>query len=615
MTHETHHILQTYFGYSSFREGQEAIINQMIEGRDVLAIMPTGAGKSLCYQIPALLLDGITLVISPLVSLMKDQVRSLNAAGIHAAYLNSSLTYNQYQKALNLAKNYQYKIIYVAPERLLTEEFLNFALHINISMVSIDEAHCISQWGQNFRPSYLRITEFIERLPGRPIICGFTATATWQVKDDIIEALKLVNPFVTVTGFDRKNLYFEVRKPKDKYKELISYLSGHPKKSGIIYCLTRKIVEEVSLKLQLDGFSVTRYHAGLSDDERRSSQDDFIYDRRPLMVATNAFGMGIDKPNVHFVIHYNMPKDLESYYQEAGRSGRDGEPAQCILMYGGKDVVTNQFFIEHNEENSELDKDTRRFILEKDRERLRKMTFYCFTNDCLRDYILRYFNEYGNHFCGNCSNCLTNFSEVDVTNESRLLIGCVKDTGQRYGINVILDTLRGSKAVRVLRYRLDKNTFYGRLSGEKDYRLRLILNHLLLNELLFLTEEEYPILKLTQASDTILTGQKTVIMKFAVPKEKEASKTKKSSLPENYKDIDEVLFEELREIRRKLAATQKVPPYIIFNDKTLRQMASAKPSNEQEMLGISGVGAVKYQRYGQLFLDAILKNKKNESNI
>ena len=415
-------ILKQYFGYDTFRDGQDVLINSILEGRDVLGVMPTGAGKSLCYQIPALMMDGITLVISPLISLMKDQVSNLNQVGILAAYINSSLTAAQYYKVLDLARAGRYPIIYVAPERLVSEDFLRFALdgQVKISMVAVDEAHCVSQWGQDFRPSYLKIVDFINRLPVRPVVSAFTATATAEVRDDIIDILMLRDPKVMTTGFDRSNLYFAVQNPKDKYATLVNYLERHKGESGIIYCLTRKVVEEVCSQLIREGFSMTRYHAGLSDGERKQNQEDFIYDRAQIMVATNAFGMGIDKSNVRFVVHYNMPKNMESYYQEAGRAGRDGEPAECILLYGGQDVVTNQFFIDHNQDNEALDAVTREIVMERDRERLRKMTFYCFTNECLRDYILRYFGEYGSNYCGNCSNCLSQFEEVDVTDIARM---------------------------------------------------------------------------------------------------------------------------------------------------------------------------------------------------
>lgn len=387
-------LLKQYFGYDGFREGQEQLIEAVLSGRDVLGIMPTGAGKSMCFQIPALMMEGITLVISPLISLMKDQVGALNQAGIHAAFLNSSLSVGQYAKALAYAREGRYKIIYVAPERLETQGFLDFVMSegIKISFLAVDEAHCVSQWGQDFRPSYLKILDFLKKLPYRPVIGAYTATATTGVRDDIMDILQLQDPSVITTGFDRENLYFAVRKPVDKYKELVNYIRRKEKEmpgsSGIVYCLTRKNVEDVCYNLRKEGFSVTRYHAGLSDMERKENQDDFIYDRRQIMVATNAFGMGIDKSDVRFVIHYNMPKNMESYYQEAGRAGRDGEPSDCILYYEPMDVRTNRFFIENNEDNEALDEITRRLVKERDEERLRQMTFYCFTTGCLRNYIL-----------------------------------------------------------------------------------------------------------------------------------------------------------------------------------------------------------------------------------
>ena len=382
---EAKKLLKQYFGYDEFRQGQEQLIEAALNGQDVLGIMPTGAGKSLCFQIPALMMDGITLVISPLISLMKDQVGTLNQAGIHAAFLNSSLTQGQYHTALKYAMQGRYKIIYVAPERLETEGFINFALNsgVKISMLAVDEAHCVSQWGQDFRPSYLKILEFLKKLPYRPVLTAYTATATAEVRDDIMDILNLRDPFVLTTGFDRENLYYAVKRPRDKYRELLSYLKEKEEKmpgsSGIIYCLSRKNVEEVCYQLREDGFSVTRYHAGLSDEERKENQEDFIYDRKQIMVATNAFGMGIDKPDVRFVVHYNMPKNMESYYQEAGRAGRDGEPAECILYYAPIDNRTNRFLIENGEENEELDAITKQIVMERDWERLRQMTFYCYT--------------------------------------------------------------------------------------------------------------------------------------------------------------------------------------------------------------------------------------------
>ena len=584
-------ILKTHFGYDTFREGQEAVIDALLAEKDVLAVMPTGAGKSICYQVPALMMKGITLVISPLISLMKDQVRSLNQAGISAAYLNSSLTQGQYFTALRYAKAGRYPIIYVAPERLTTDAFLDFAQSADISMIAVDEAHCVSQWGQDFRPSYLKIAEFVAQLPKRPVISAFTATATKEVREDIARLLGLRDPFCTTTGFDRENLYFAVKTPKDKYKEVHDYILEHPDDSGIIYCLTRKMVEEVCGKLIRDGITATRYHAGLSDEERRNNQDDFIYDRCHVMVATNAFGMGIDKSDVRYVIHYNMPKNMEGYYQEAGRAGRDGDPAECILLYSGKDVVTNQYLIERGQDNQELDAATWRLVRERDQERLKQMTFYCFTHDCLREYILKYFGEYGKSYCGNCLNCQTEFEEQDVTREARAMVRCVESSGQRYGVNVILDTLRGASTAKIRQYDMDGNPEYGACAKIPAHRLRQILNYLVLREYLHLTDDGH-----------------TLTMKM--PKEQETKKKeKRSRLPKSavgeLSEEDEPLFQKLRTLRLEIAREEKIPPYMVFSDKTLIHMCILKPGSEEEMLNVTGVGRHKYEKYGKRFIDAV----------
>ncbi len=609
MADEKRKLLKQYFGYDDFREGQEVLIDSILSGRDTFGIMPTGAGKSLCFQIPALMSDGITLVISPLISLMKDQVGALNQAGIHAAYLNSSLTAGQYFKALEFAKEGRYPIIYIAPERLLTESFLDFAGHAKIAMVAVDEAHCVSQWGQDFRPSYLKITEFIERLPRRPIVSAFTASATKEVREDVIDILMLQNPVVVSTGFDRPNLYFEVQMPKNKYRALTDYLKKHAKESGIIYCLTRKQVEEVCGNLIKEGISATRYHAGLSDEERKRNQDDFIYDRAPVMVATNAFGMGIDKSNVRYVVHYNMPKNMESYYQEAGRAGRDGEPAECILYYGGQDVVMNQFFIENNQDNAELDEFTRRLVRERDHERLKKMTFYCFTNECLRDYMLRYFGEYGSNYCGNCGNCMTRFEETEITEIASALAGCVREAGQRYGMNVLIDTVHGADTAKVRQYHMDRNSYYGSLSKVPVYKLRQVIQYLLVENYLRLTNDGYMLVKLTEKAGALLEGKEKLVMKMAKEQEKrEKTGYGKKKRPVTFREPgteDVKLFDSLRSLRTEIAKEERVPPYLIFSDKSLIHMCLLKPKTKAEMLKVSGVGQYKYDKYGERFLEKI----------
>lgn len=602
-------ILRRYFGYDDFREGQEVLIDSILSGRDTFGIMPTGAGKSLCFQIPALIFQGITLVISPLISLMKDQVGALNQAGIHAAYLNSSLTSNQYFKALKLAGEGRYSIIYVAPERLLSDSFLDFACHGEIAMVAVDEAHCVSQWGQDFRPSYLKITEFIERLPCRPVVSAFTASATKEVREDIIDILMLQNPTVMSTGFDRPNLYFEVQSPKNKYQALMNYLKKHIGESGIIYCLTRKQVEEVCGNLLKAGISATRYHAGLSDEERKNNQDNFIYDCATVMVATNAFGMGIDKSNVRYVVHYNMPKNMESYYQEAGRAGRDGEPAECILYYSGQDVVMNQFFIENNQDNKELDELTKKLVHERDHERLRKMTFYCFTNECLRDYMLRYFGEYGGNYCGNCSNCMTQFEEADVTEIAAALMGCVRESGQRYGINVLIDAVHGANTAKIRQYQMDRNPYYGSLSKVPVYKLRQVTNYLLVEGYIRLTNDEYMLVKLTEKTREVLEGDTVLVMKMAREREKREKnevKTKQKLFGAGQLQAkDESLFLKLRALRTEIAREERVPPYIVFSDKSLIHMCILKPKTKAEMLKVTGVGEFKYEKYGERFLNEL----------
>ncbi len=590
-------ILKKYFGYESFREGQQELIDNILKHRDVLGIMPTGAGKSICYQVPAVMLEGITLVISPLISLMKDQVGTLNQAGIRAAYLNSSLSYAQYRKALSLARGYTYKIIYVAPERLMSEEFLSFAKEMKISMVCVDEAHCVSQWGQDFRPHYLQIREFLQEMPQRPIISAFTATATTQVREDILQLLDMKEPYTITTGFDRKNLYFAVEKPKDKYQALLQYVKNNTEYAGIVYCLSRKTVEEVCERLCSDGFAATRYHAGLSDEERMRNQDDFIYDRKPIMVATNAFGMGIDKSNVRFVVHFNMPKNMESYYQEAGRAGRDGEAADCILLYSGKDVRLNQFLIEQGSGHEDMDEDTRMELLQKEKDRLKSMTFYCTIPGCLRHYMLKYFGEEREGYCGNCSNCLTQYEERDITQDAACLLECIRHSGERFGKTMIVDIVRGSANAKIKSYHLDRNPSYGRLKDSSRSYLYEVLQHLQFQGILKQSEDGYSVLTIHQ--EELLQEKEPLMMK--VVKEKKT----RTALPQAAAK-DSQLFELLRICRSQLARKAHVPPYMIFSDKTLHDMCAKLPQSKEEMLEVSGVGEVKYEKYGNAFLDILV---------
>lgn len=589
-------VLKKYFGYESFREGQQELITNILEHHDVLGIMPTGAGKSICYQVPAVMLEGITLVISPLISLMKDQVGTLNEAGIRAAYLNSSLSYAQYRKALSLARGYTYKIIYVAPERLMSDDFLSFAKEMKISMVCVDEAHCVSQWGQDFRPHYLQIREFLKEMPQRPIVSAFTATATTQVKEDILQLLDMKEPYTITTGFDRKNLYFAVEKPKDKYQALLHYVKQHTEDAGIVYCLSRKTVEEVCDRLCADGFAATRYHAGLSDAERMNNQDDFIYDRKTIMVATNAFGMGIDKSNVRFVVHFNMPKNMESYYQEAGRAGRDGEQADCILLYSGKDVRLNQFLIEQGSGHEDMEEAVRMELQQKEKERLKSMTFYCTIPSCLRHHMLKYFGEESDGFCGSCSNCLTQYEECDIRMEASRLVECIRHSGERFGKTMIVDIVKGSANAKIKSYHLDRNPAYGALKDSSRNHLYEILQHLLFQGILKQSEDGYSILSIDQ--EELLHTGKPLMMKIV--KEKQVQ----TPVAQTYGG-DNRLFELLRICRSQLARKAHVPPYMVFSDKTLHDMCAKVPHTREEMLEVSGVGEVKYDKYGEAFLKVI----------
>lgn len=594
-------VLKEYFGHDSFREGQDRITDSLLGGRDVLGIMPTGAGKSICYQVPALMFDGITIVVSPLISLMKDQVSALVQSGVAAAYINSSLTHAQYLKVLQNTESGKYKIIYVAPERLCAPAFLGICRNLNIFMVAVDEAHCVSQWGQDFRPSYLKIPDFIDALNSRPVVGAFTATATGAVRDDIKTLLRLVSPLVVTTGFDRPNLFFSVMQPKNKSIELMKLIKERKNESGIVYCSTRKAVEEVCELLQKNGFAATRYHAGLDENERRRNQDDFVYDRATIMVATNAFGMGIDKSNVSFVIHYNMPKNMESYYQEAGRAGRDGRGADCILLYSAKDVRTNQFLINNSEPNPDLTEDEQEEVRRRDRERLKQMTFYCTTHKCLRKFILEYFGDKGPERCEKCSNCLSNHENTDITVDAQKIMSCVARTGQRYGKKVICDVLRGSKNERLISAGLSRQSTYGIMADCPEKRLRDIIDHLCENGYMTAQGDEYPILKLAPKSRRVLTGQETLRMMLEIPQKKKAAAAKDAPLPPS----GEKLLAALKDLRKSLAMRQSIPAYVVFTDATLIDMCRLKPKTQEEFMEVSGVGQAKSQRYGEVFLAVI----------
>ena len=601
--------LKTYFGYDTFREGQEKIVEAILTNRDVLAIMPTGAGKSICYQIPALILPGITLVISPLISLMQDQVKALNDAGIHAAFINSSLTENQISKALYLAASGRYKIIYVAPERLENYEFLEFARNVEISMVTVDEAHCISQWGQDFRPSYLKIVEFIKNLPKRPIVSAFTATATEEVKNDILCTLSLEDPEVVITGFDRKNLYYSVENIRRKDEFIMEYIEKHPTESGIIYCATRKNVDNLFELLFKRGVPVTRYHAGLTNETRKKNQDDFIYDRTPVIIATNAFGMGIDKSNVRYVIHYNMPQSMENYYQEAGRAGRDGENSQCILLFSLQDVMIDRMLLD-NKDFSDVDEEDEYLIRQRDIRRLQTMEGYCKTTGCLRNYILEYFGEKTSGPCDNCGNCHREYHEVDMTAEAKWVVNCVAETRGRYGLTIVLGTLMGAKRARLRELRMDQYKSYGALSGHSEAELRTLISQMTEMGYLYQTQEKYSVLKLGNLTPLKDENIRVIMRTY---EEKEPDKKKKIQKTVRKRSTDALtsagydLFEILRKLRLEIAKEESMPPYIIFSDKTLIDMCVKKPSDEEEMLNVSGVGENKLKKYGQRFLEEIQK--------
>ena len=602
--HTPEQALKILFGYDSFRAGQKSVIDSILAGKDAFAVMPTGAGKSVCYQIPAVLLPGITLVVSPLISLMQDQVKALNEAGVPAAFINSSLSEKDYNETIRRARQGIYKIIYIAPERLVTEGFLALAKSVPISMVTVDEAHCISQWGQDFRPSYMKIVEFVKTLEKRPIISAFTATATETVREDIVCTLGLQNPFTLVNGFDRENLFFQVEKPKNKEQYILKYISGHSGDSGIIYCATRKNVDNIYELLKGKGVSVGKYHAGMSAEERKKMQDDFVFDYTSIVVATNAFGMGIDKSNVRFVIHYNMPQSMENYYQEAGRAGRDGLDAKCILLFSPQDIVINRFLLDHKE-MQDLDPADRETVRERDVRRLQVMERYCYTTECLRNYILKYFGENPEKPCQDCGNCLREFETLDMTEAAKKVINCVYEAKGRYGKQIIIDTVAGAKTARLEEIGAVHYKSYGVLAGTNKNLLRRLIEQLVLEG--YLRVGDYQVLKLGDISG-LKNPEASVFVKITdedKQPEKTAKTKKKAKSVETLTSSGYKLFERLKKLRLEIAREESMPPYIIFSDKTLIDMAAKMPASKPEMLDVSGVGENKFAKYGERFLEAI----------
>ena len=596
--------LRQYFGFSSFREGQQTLIDAILAGRDVLGVMPTGGGKSLCYELPALLLPGLTLVISPLISLMKDQVMALQSVGIPAGCIHSAMSPEELHEAYRDTRFGAYKILYIAPERLLTDGFCALAQELEISLLAVDEAHCISQWGQDFRPSYRKILDFLQKLPRRPAVAAFTATATAQVRSDIVRILQLQDPVTVVTGFDRPNLRFEVLRPQDKRRTLLGLLEARRDKSGIVYCATRKGVEQICGLLQSSGFAASRYHAGLSPEERRQNQEDFICDRCTVMVATNAFGMGIDKSNVSYVIHCNMPKSVEAYYQEAGRAGRDGAPADCILLFSPGDITTAKYLILNQTENDELTDEERQAVQAQDLIRLEQMTGYCKTTGCLRGYLLDYFGQPHAPRCDNCGNCQAEYDLQDLTREAQMILSCVVRVRNRLGYCVgaalLGQVLRGSRAARVRELGLEDLPTYGLMRELPAGRIRELLETLEAGGYLQ-TDPVYGGVDTTpQAAEVLFRGQRVEISVKRQPQQGRPDRTRTGA--ERPRDAEDELLVALKAVRLRLSQQQHIPAYIICTNATLLDMAAKRPRTMQELLAVSGVGQAKASRFGDAFL-------------
>lgn len=576
-------IMHQHFGFLSFKTGQEQIIHSILQYRDTLGVMPTGGGKSLCYQLPALVLPGLTLVVSPLIALMKDQVDALNDQGIAASYINSSLNRSELHRRLHMARQGHYKLLYVAPERLESEGFTELLSELPLSLVAVDEAHCISQWGHDFRPSYLGIGPWIAALPERPVIAAFTATATQRVREDMIKLLGLDRPLVSINSFKRPNLYFSVVKGTDRTRFISRYLEEHPNYSGIVYAATRKEVEGLFNELASRGYAAGKYHAGLSNAERNSYQEAFIYDQIQVMVATNAFGLGIDKSNVRFVIHHNMPRHLEAYYQEAGRAGRDGQDADCVLLYQAADIQIQKYLIEQGHLSWPHQ--------EAEYAKLQSMIDYCHTTHCLHQFILKYFGEEDiPEHCDKCANCLERELQ-DITIEAQKIFSCIVRMKQAYGSKLIAAVLKGSQQKRIRELGFDQLSTYGIMNDLSTVQITDLINLLAAEDYLVISSGKYPVVQLSPQARPVLRGQQKVIA--SLPKIPEAAS------PENS------MFEALRSLRRQIAQRQGLPPYVIFPDTTLRDMAACMPQDREAMLAINGVGQVKYERYGEQFLDII----------
>ncbi len=610
-------ILEDTFGFDAFRQGQKEIIQSILGGKDTFAIMPTGSGKSLCYQIPALSLPGVTLVLSPLISLMKDQVDALQVMGVHAAYINSASSEEEFSLALQLANSGQLQLLYIAPERLDTSFFHQWVSRFSVPLVVVDEAHCVSQWGHDFRPSYRSIAPFIRNLKSRPVVAAFTATATRYVQSEICSLLELKEPVLFSTGFDRPNLFFMVNKHQNKEAFILDYTRSHPKDSGIIYASTRRDVERLSERLSRHSIPVTFYHAGMSPQERKRSQEDFLFDRKPVMIATNAFGMGIHKSNVRYVIHHRMPQNLESYYQEAGRAGRDGEPSECILLYREGDDLIQRFLIQNDETPEPLMK--HRF------QKLKEMLDYCFATGCYRNQILQYFGEEPeSSICDHCSNCKGEWEKTDVTIDAQKILSCMHWLQQRYGASIVAKVLKGSQSKEIRERNLDRIRTFGKMSDRSLQQIRDLIHLMIVEGLIQKTQDQYAILKFTSESRSVLRGERSVIRKVPVliSSEDEVLHTP-SSIHSNSsgqaspstkrrRKASAPLFEALRALRKEIAERDRIPPYIVFHDSTLSDMCEKKPRTIQEFLMIKGVGKTKAKKYGKAFLEEIIKVTRNQ---